>query len=462
MIEPVPHSSGHLNDKQLRVLRWVDCGCPDGEYVVDNYGHRVTAKALAGRGLLSISGHGLSWKATLTTAGTARVVAERSAALVDAENLGARTDATEELVARLDAAGGALTIEKSDDDVDYVKLVESVNRTDARPRGKKLACRRKHWTQAWPLVIEYDDFFWDLVDAPDVPSVAPRARLGALARTFAQSKSDQFATKEIVPRAARVIEAFVRYAEHLGYTVRDPREVDAKKQRHGERTPPWSGHVEVDTGDTVMRIQVREVAGRGGKKFEYYPTGKFDQQEYNRIQSLPAWQQSRHYWFVPTGQLEVRLARSNSSFDGTKWAETKTRTIEDRLGEVFQSIEVNRLQARARLRQAEEHKRQRALDWAAAMETEKPLFRDEQRRALIASHAAASADHQQLESFTLELVRRYEAGEDNLGPWVALTQSVTADSDPFRKLPGQTFPDPKHEDLRPFLRGWSPYGPEHN
>ncbi|WIB25398.1 hypothetical protein [Curtobacterium sp. MCSS17_015] len=457
----MPHASHHLNDKQLRVLRWVERGCPDGEYVDDNYGHRITAKALASRGLLTITGHGPSWKAVLTAAGTARVAAEQGAPTVQAPDSGAQSSAAEELVARLDAAGRALTIDKPDGDVDYVKLVDAVNRSDARPRGKKLSCRRKHWTQAWPLVIEYDDFFWDLVDVPNVPPVAPRARLGAHAKTFAESKSDQFVTKELIPRASRVIEAFARYAEQLGYAVRDPREVDAKKQRRGERIPPWSGHVEVDTGDTVMRIQLREVAGRGGKKFEYYQAGKFDQQEYNRIQRLPAWQQSRHYWFVPTGQLEIRLARPNSSFDGAKWAQTKTRTVEDRLGEVFQSIEVGRLQAQARVRQAEEHKRQRAVDWAAAMEKAKRLFRDEQRRALIASHAATWAEYQQLESFTDELVRRYQAGEDDLGPWVTLAQSVTADADPFRSLSGHTFPDPKHEDLRPFLRGWSPYGPEH-
>lgn len=184
-----------LNDKQLRVLRWVERGCPDGEYVDDAYGHRITAKALASRGLLSISGHGPSWKAALTATGTARVAADQSAETAEAEVSESRTNAAEALLARLDAAGGALTIDKPDGDVDYVKLVDTVNRSDTRPKGKKLACRSEHWTQTWPLVIEYDDYFWDLVDVPDVPRVAPRVRLGAHATTFAESKFDQFVTK---------------------------------------------------------------------------------------------------------------------------------------------------------------------------------------------------------------------------------------------------------------------------
>lgn len=199
----MPRSPEHLNDKQRRVLSWIERGCPEGEYVDDNYGHRITAKALAGRGLLRITGDGPSWKATLTAAGTARVVAEKSMALAGAASSESRTDAAHELVARLEAAGGALTIEKSDDEVDYVKLVESVNRSDARPRGKKLKCGQKHWTRAWPLVIEYDDFFWDLVDVPKVPLVPPRARLGPHTKAFADSRSDQFVTKEMIPRASR-------------------------------------------------------------------------------------------------------------------------------------------------------------------------------------------------------------------------------------------------------------------
>ncbi|WFR66609.1 hypothetical protein P9139_17955 [Curtobacterium flaccumfaciens] len=35
-----------FNDNQQRVLRWIDPGCPDGEYDDDNYGHPITAKAL--------------------------------------------------------------------------------------------------------------------------------------------------------------------------------------------------------------------------------------------------------------------------------------------------------------------------------------------------------------------------------------------------------------------------------
>ena len=57
-----------LNEIQVSVLAWIRDGCPDGVYP-DGYGHRLTARALASRGLVKISGHGDSWRAELTDKG---------------------------------------------------------------------------------------------------------------------------------------------------------------------------------------------------------------------------------------------------------------------------------------------------------------------------------------------------------------------------------------------------------
>lgn len=57
-----------LSDKQLAVLRWVAEGRPKGVYE-DGFEHRITARALERRGLLSVRGHGASWRAALTDDG---------------------------------------------------------------------------------------------------------------------------------------------------------------------------------------------------------------------------------------------------------------------------------------------------------------------------------------------------------------------------------------------------------
>jgi hypothetical protein len=60
-----------LNDRQVAVLRWIAAGCPDGVMTDDT--HRISAAALRSRGLASTTGHGPSWRATLTLAGAAHL-----------------------------------------------------------------------------------------------------------------------------------------------------------------------------------------------------------------------------------------------------------------------------------------------------------------------------------------------------------------------------------------------------
>ncbi len=58
-----------LNDRQVAVLRWIASGCPEGVMTDDT--HRISAAALRSRGLVTTSGHGPSWTAEVTLAGTA-------------------------------------------------------------------------------------------------------------------------------------------------------------------------------------------------------------------------------------------------------------------------------------------------------------------------------------------------------------------------------------------------------
>jgi len=58
---------GRLNDRQLRVLRWVADGCPDGEMAYASY--KRTAASLQDRRLLTIRRGRGGWRADLTDAG---------------------------------------------------------------------------------------------------------------------------------------------------------------------------------------------------------------------------------------------------------------------------------------------------------------------------------------------------------------------------------------------------------
>src|SRR5690606_42001549 len=62
-------SGRKFNARQFAVLGWLQNACPAGVYPNDSYTHRITARALASRGLVRISGHGASWRAEPTERG---------------------------------------------------------------------------------------------------------------------------------------------------------------------------------------------------------------------------------------------------------------------------------------------------------------------------------------------------------------------------------------------------------
>ena len=57
-----------LNDKQVAELDWVKVGMPDGVYQ-GGYEHRIVARALESRGLITIRGRGKTWGAAATERG---------------------------------------------------------------------------------------------------------------------------------------------------------------------------------------------------------------------------------------------------------------------------------------------------------------------------------------------------------------------------------------------------------
>lgn len=66
----MPLSSIRLTDRQVAVLEWIKACCPPGVYDDDeHFSHRLSARALASRGLVKIRGHGATWVATPTPRG---------------------------------------------------------------------------------------------------------------------------------------------------------------------------------------------------------------------------------------------------------------------------------------------------------------------------------------------------------------------------------------------------------
>ena len=107
--------TNELNQTQREVLAWVGADCPDGRF--EGYTHRISAAALASRGLIRVSGRGPTWRAELTPRGAA-VLAELTKGTLGsnggssqrARRKRAPLSRSEQLMAEVTAAGGALRV----------------------------------------------------------------------------------------------------------------------------------------------------------------------------------------------------------------------------------------------------------------------------------------------------------------------------------------------------------------
>lgn len=59
----------HLNNQQWFVLSWVADGCPDGVFDEGDHGHKISARALSNRGLITVRRRNGKWSAKLTNTG---------------------------------------------------------------------------------------------------------------------------------------------------------------------------------------------------------------------------------------------------------------------------------------------------------------------------------------------------------------------------------------------------------
>jgi hypothetical protein len=129
-----------LTEKQVEVLRWVAVGCPDG--VFENDFHRISAAALQGRGLVTISGRGPTWRAKIAPAGSEYL--KRVDGPEPPIPRQGNVSVTEQLVGMVIAAGGVLRVAQrwgATGEVDYEQRARLAQLHGKVPPGKRLRTR---------------------------------------------------------------------------------------------------------------------------------------------------------------------------------------------------------------------------------------------------------------------------------------------------------------------------------
>lgn len=487
-------STIELNNAQIKVLEWIKAGCPDGVYPTDNYAHRVSARALHSRGLAHVSGHGKKWKAEITERGRAWPTAtqqelterrdkERAASAretqVGAKAAPAKTKPrrptgkpSAAAVAARDVAEAEELIRKvlaakdqsiPVDELDLgprklPRILAASLRASNRPFGRKLTTHRlgNYWNGE--EVVSFGFHFRDFVAERPVPVPERVGKYHPAVKEFIADKDWQYVTKEHVSRAARILQAVATEARRRGFAVVP----HSKKPQNLYRTANSveHGNLWLETEYGLYGVEIKEISGSGSRKFNDLGLTWDQQRRY------PAWIRRRNREFVSTGRLQLGQGTSLSGYGETYLSDARGTTLEEKLPEVFVRFDTWMLEQAERKRLETLAKERRKRNWEAAMADAKAEYFIAERWKHFAALAEQDKQFRQYKDF----LARAEALIDRLpseqrfaaAGFLSEIEATLKRRDPLvspeHLIP--EVPDPKAEDLKPHLHGWSPYGPE--
>lgn len=438
-----------LSQAQLDLLQWVDEGCPGGVY--EGFDHRISAAALRRRGLVQTSGHGGKWEVRITAAGREylRTSKEPGAAPPRQANI----SVTEKLVRDVQAAGGVLRLkqERGPGSVDWEGRVRATIQLGRVPAGKRLICRRRDDE----CEIRLEDLAPGLEPRPmGVPVPERVARYHPVVKRFRRDAEHLEVSRAQLGRASRILQALVTAAGRRGWVVANVRAAKGAQPSTRAWTAARRGHLLVSVGDFSQAVRIREeglpsrARWRGKLLDSRFRAGETHKEPIDEYEEKA------------TGRLVINLV---PSFGGRMWADRKSWTLEEKLPEVIQEIEISAEVDLHRREEAERAGERRRHEWEAAMTAAERRYLDAWRADRLIRRVESWRQVEEIKAYCDAVEARYPPDRNpKAADWIGWARCHIERIDPLAKEPSMPA-DPENvrgEDLRPYLGHWSPYRPE--
>ncbi|MDQ4212527.1 hypothetical protein [Microbacterium capsulatum] len=439
-----------LNQQQVDVLRWVRDGCPDGVYT-KGWEHRIMARALERRGLVSIGGRGPTWVASITTAGRAWLDSPPTEAEMVPEDSEA-----DRLIVDVIEAGGTLPISAADAEAKpWDKLVRLSLKSPKRPHGKKLTITRVGGWYGKEQQISFTERFEDYVTTTPVPVSERVGKYHPVVKQYLADKHWQYVSKEYLPRAGRILQAVAAEAERRGMGVIEPSK--AKKNQGQPQYKRVTGHLWLKTASGEYSIEIKEIPGKGGAKRGYY--GDYPK-------STPRWINQRQTDFISTGRFELILDGPRTPYQGEHFRDSGSTTVEHKLPGLFARLDTYALEAEWAEKERIREKAGRQRQWEAAMIKARSEYAQAARWVHFTTLAKESEKLRRYRDFLAAATEAASAlpseAQTATADYLSEIRSIIDGRDPMA-TPSLILPEvsePTLEQLKPFLGRWSPYGAE--
>lgn len=464
-----------LNQRQLDVLKWINDGCPDGRWT--DYTFKTTAQSLASRRLVTVSKRGGTWKAAILPAGEHYLATrayptghwtpprrtapgrvqeaknwivpsqpvmrapKKSPAIRTSSDDGGLTP-TRKLVQDIVDAGGVLEVDTTDDGRSFTSLVGIINCRGMAPDGQEVVLTRARHNRVIMRLSEVSDWKTD----PPAKTLAAE-RIGRWHPIVAALRKDgrlDSISRDLRSKASRLLHALAREAEARGYKVRAP-----ERNRHGyiEDRTRLTGDLIIVMPEIECSVKIVQPTDR----VPHTPTAD----ELERQRKYNNWPPPQ-YDYVPANRLNMTIDTSSRYASKITWKETKTLKLEQRLSDVFITIErwavvhAEETEA-ARLAEIAKRKRQEQQDELAR----EAYVQDALGQRLLAD-VEAWATAARLREFLVVMAERVERIGDSeertaAEEWLDWCRKYAVEQDPlFRPIRRPRVKPPGYSELQEF------------
>ncbi|MFJ8697678.1 hypothetical protein [Streptomyces ardesiacus] len=357
---------------------------------------------------------------------------------------------TEQLLQELAKAGGRIVKSGSGPDFEkWPSRVAAARRSGRIPEAKELY---ENWCRGGYEIKLIDIPAWRLAVLAPVPVPSRLTRPHTVVRAMQNERQPLGLTKPVQGRALRLIQALITATEDEGHTCSAGQSGFAPPSHRRRRANP---HFTITAQDQTVGFLVPQ---------EQDPAEHVATEKELADAKKHSWVRIPRFDYTPSERLRFIIS-GGQPHRASEWADTPGRPLEEQLAEIAQEVTLRGEAAERRRRDEAEAARQKRIRWEAAMEQARIRYAEAYRVRHLESQEAAWRHATRLIEYVSAVRTRVEAmppGQTRIEAeaWISWAASTVERLDPLHTPPRlPDIPEPRADDLKPFLGRWSPYGP---
>ncbi|MEU9999277.1 hypothetical protein [Streptomyces sp. NPDC050848] len=357
---------------------------------------------------------------------------------------------SEQLLQELTEADGRIVKNGSGPELEkWPSRVAAARRSGRIPETKELY---GGWCRGGYEIKLVDIPAWRLAALKPVPVPSRLTRPHSAVRAMQNEPQPLGLTKPVQGRTLRLIQALIIATENAGHSSAAGQTGSAPPPHRRHRSSP---HFTITAqGQTVEFLVLQEQ-----DRTEHVAT----QKELAEAKKK-SWIRIPRFDYTPSERLRFVLS-GGQPHRASEWSDTPAHSLEAQLAEIAQEVTLRGEAAERKRLDEIEAARQKRIRWEAAMDEARVQYAEAYRVRHFEAQEAAWRHATRLTEYVRAVRTRIETmppgqARSEAETWIDWAAARVERLDPLKSPPRlPDIPEPRADDLRPFLGHWSPYGP---